>query len=131
MRAGMSGMMWWVVLLCSASRQLTAPNRPQPPPNRLQRRYNQWLTAAANGTPAADAPAAADAPQAAADDPIAPWRPAMYAATGAMKRSHPEDYRDRWEDAASLAAARAQMAEMEERLVNGTGAAAVATQRVQ
>ena len=97
-----------------------------------------WRENAAQAATAAAGSAPTDSPVA-VDDPIAPWRPAMYAATGAMKRSHPEDYRDRWEDAASLAAAREQLADMEKVIVNGRAAggangapaAVVAKQRAQ
>ena len=48
----------------------------------------------------------------------------MYAATGASKRAHPDDYRDRWDDADSLAAATADLSAREARVAAELAAAA-------
>lgn len=65
-------------------------------PNNTQWEYNEWLAAACG------------------DDvsPLPSWRPAMYASTGLNKRLHPDDYRDRWDDADSAAQAEAEFAEL-------------------
>lgn len=87
------------------------PHHPAPPrPAPASREYNAWLAEAA-GCPEAQLP---------------PWRAAMYAATGASKRAHPEDYRDRWDDAASLAAATQHLREQEAALGPAVAAAAAA-----
>jgi hypothetical protein len=82
-----------------------APPGPAPP----ARRYAQWLAEAAGG-----------------EAPLPQWRPAMYASTGANKRLHPDDYRDRWDDAESLAVAQADLARLERLAVAGSGTAAAA-----
>lgn len=56
----------------------------------LQWPYDDWLVQAAG----ADVPPLSET-----------WRPAMYGASRVNRSSHPEDYRDRWEDAAVVAAA--------------------------
>jgi len=73
----------------------------------LQWPYNDWLTAAAADTA-----------------PLSPWRASMYASTGSSKRSYPEDYRDRWEDAESLAAAEVELRELEGQVVAAAAAGA-------
>jgi hypothetical protein len=72
----------------------TPPIHPAHPSPRL---YIDWLAEAAGSS----------------EPPLAPWRAAMYASTGANKREHPDDYRDRWDDAASAAEAAAQLAALE------------------
>ncbi|WIA31017.1 hypothetical protein OEZ86_001056 [Tetradesmus obliquus] len=62
--------------------------------------YNDWLAEAA-GADVAKLPA---------------WRAAMYASTGVNKRAHPDDYRDRWDDASSAAAAEAELAVLTQQL---------------
>ncbi|GBF91344.1 hypothetical protein Rsub_03664 [Raphidocelis subcapitata] len=62
----------------------------------------------------------------------APWRAAMYKHTGESKRAHPEDYRDRWGDAAAAAEAAGELAGWEAAVLReaaargGSGAAAAA-----
>lgn len=111
----------------------------------LQWGYNEWLLEQSDGRPDRQSgrrrskgeeeetttTAAAAAARAAKEEEeeyaMKPWRAAMYSATGASKRAHPEDYRDRWEeeeDGGSLAAALEDLAAIEERVAAAEAAAA-------
>eukprot|EP00879_Flechtneria_rotunda_P030484 GHRR01033122.1.p1 GENE.GHRR01033122.1~~GHRR01033122.1.p1 ORF type:complete len:102 (+),score=33.34 GHRR01033122.1:417-722(+) len=76
--------------------------------NELQWQYNDWLAAAAG-------PHVPRLPE---------WRQRMYMHTGANKRSHPEDYRDRWEDQDVVAVAEKELSELEQ-LLKQSGSVAV------
>ena len=77
---------------------------------RLSREYNDWLVEVA-----------------ATSAKLPPWRASMYAANTANKRAHPDDYREHWDDEASLADAAHQMAQLEAGLAaSGVAAGGIA-----